>query len=76
MMYTMLSGKPPFKGEGIMDLFRSIKYGKVDLDSYVWPMVSDEAKALLLGLLARDPKERLSARESLNHPWIVLKDDN
>ena len=75
MMYTMLSGKPPFTGEGIMDLFRSIKSGKFDLDSYVWPIVSDEAKALLRGLLACDPRERLSARESLNHPWIVSADD-
>ena len=71
MMYTMLSGRHPFTGEGILDLFRSIKSGKIDLDSYNWPRVSDEAKALLRGLLAQNPRERLSARESLNHPWIA-----
>ena len=35
-----------------------------------WTSVSDEAKDLLRNLLQRDVKQRLSAKEVLNHPWL------
>ena len=46
MVYRMLSGEPPFKGKGILDVFQSIKAGKVDMESpQRWCFVSEEAKA-------------------------------
>lgn len=36
-----------------------------------WLYISDEAKDLIIKLLRQDPKERLSAKEALKHPWIV-----
>lgn len=34
------------------------------------PMVSQQAQSLMLGMMAHDPKKRLSASEALKHPWI------
>lgn len=39
-----------------------------------WDEVTEQGKLFLRELLKIDPKERLTADQALNHPWI-LKDD-
>ncbi|KAG5057198.1 hypothetical protein JHK86_012194 [Glycine max] len=53
--------------EGIFD---AILRGHIDFASDPWPSISSIAKDLVKKMLQADPKQRLSAVEVLNHPWM------
>jgi serine/threonine protein kinase len=64
-----LTGETPFKGSD-KDVMKLIQNGQVSLDDPKLNNVSKAAKDLLMHLLKKDPNERYSATEVLNHPWI------
>ncbi|KAL9242908.1 hypothetical protein vseg_016865 [Gypsophila vaccaria] len=70
ILYILLSGVPPFWGESEQGIFDSILMGHLDFSSEPWPSISSSAKDLVKKMLRQDPKERLSALEALNHPWM------
>ncbi|KAK8615284.1 hypothetical protein V6N13_069061 [Hibiscus sabdariffa] len=70
MLYILLCGVPPFWAENDNGIFSEILGGKVDFTSNPWPSISPQAKDLVKQMLTLDPKERLTAQEVLNHPWI------
>jgi serine/threonine protein kinase len=41
-----------------------------DFDDECWDDVSDMAKDFIKHLLVKSPKERLSAEQALQHPWL------
>ncbi|CAI8586697.1 unnamed protein product [Vicia faba] len=70
MLYILLCGVPPFWAETENGIFNAILRGHVDFSSDPWPSVSPAAKDLVRKMLNSDPKQRLTAYEVLNHPWI------
>lgn len=70
ILYILLSGVPPFWGENEKNIFDAILRGHIDFSSDPWPSISSSAKDLVKKMLRADPKERLTALEALNHPWI------
>nr|XP_045227477.1 MAP kinase-interacting serine/threonine-protein kinase 1 isoform X3 [Macaca fascicularis] len=85
VLYIMLSGYPPFVGHCGADcgwdrgevcrvcqnkLFESIQEGKYEFPDKDWAHISSEAKDLISKLLVRDAKQRLSAAQVLQHPWV------
>ncbi|XP_074263761.1 calcium-dependent protein kinase 29-like [Silene latifolia] len=70
MLYILLCGVPPFWAETEAGIFTEILKGKLDLESAPWPSISAEAKDLILKMLARDPKARITAAQALEHPWL------
>ncbi|KAE8610063.1 hypothetical protein XENTR_v10012002 [Xenopus tropicalis] len=85
ILYIMLSGYPPFVGNCGADcgwdrgemcrvcqnkLFESIQEGKYEFPEKDWSHISNSAKDLISKLLVRDAKERLSAAQVLQHPWL------
>ncbi|XP_005398726.1 PREDICTED: MAP kinase-interacting serine/threonine-protein kinase 1 isoform X3 [Chinchilla lanigera] len=85
VLYIMLSGYPPFVGHCGADcgwdrgevcrvcqnkLFESIQEGKYEFPDRDWAHISSEAKDLISKLLVRDAKQRLSAAQVLQHPWV------
>merc|ERR1712241_1223139 len=85
MMYILLCGYPPFSGNcghdcgwasgGACDacqlnLFKNIQDGKYEFHQREWGTISPEAKSLIMELLVKTPKRRLSARDVLNHEWL------
>ncbi|KAH7287203.1 hypothetical protein KP509_32G043400 [Ceratopteris richardii] len=70
LLYILLSGVPPFWAESEQDIFKEILEGSVDLSTDPWPSISPAAKDLVRKMLKKDVKERLSAQEILNHPWL------
>ncbi|KAL7113547.1 hypothetical protein ACP275_04G067700 [Erythranthe tilingii] len=70
MLYILLSGVPPFWAESENGIFNAILRGHVDFSSDPWPSISNGAKDLVRKMLNSDPKQRLSAFQVLNHPWI------
>lgn len=71
VLYEMLSGELPFKGETDREVVEKIKAGKVEFDSPCWDEISDDAKGLVRQLLQVDPYKRISALGSLQHRWIA-----
>ncbi|XP_045401457.1 MAP kinase-interacting serine/threonine-protein kinase 1 isoform X5 [Lemur catta] len=51
-------------------LFESIQEGKYEFPDKDWAHISSEAKDLICRLLVRDAKQRLSAAQVLQHPWV------
>lgn len=70
ILYIMLCGFPPFYDENNAVLFQTIRAGDFGFPSPYWDDISEEAKDLVRKLLRVDPKDRLSAAEVLEHPWI------
>ncbi|CAN8252353.1 unnamed protein product [Cochlearia groenlandica] len=70
MLYILLSGVPPFWAESENGIFNAILSVQVDFSTDPWPVISPQAKDLVRKMLNSDPKQRLTAAQVLNHPWI------
>ncbi|KAG8388935.1 hypothetical protein BUALT_Bualt02G0177000 [Buddleja alternifolia] len=70
MLYILLCGVPPFWAESENGIFNAILRGHIDFSSEPWPQISNGAKDLVRKMLNTDPKQRLTAFQVLNHPWI------
>ncbi|KAJ1263462.1 hypothetical protein BS78_09G186500 [Paspalum vaginatum] len=70
IVYILLCGVPPFWAESEHGIFNAILRGQVDFTSDPWPRISQGAKDLVRKMLNPDPKQRISAYDVLNHPWI------
>jgi len=90
MMYILLCGYPPFSGscgehcgwaDGgecqycQLDLFYNIQRGKFHFPKKDWSMISPEAKDLIAKLLVKTAKNRISAEDVLEHPWLKNRND-
>ena len=83
--YQLLTGRLPFAGEyasvaetymksGTADnkeMFRAVLYAELDFESPPWDVLSSGAKELVSSLLNRNPDERLTPEEALQHPWLA-----
>eukprot|EP00180_Rhodochaete_pulchella_P001763 Plantae.Rhodophyta-Rhodochaete_pulchella.ctg2632.p1 GENE.Plantae.Rhodophyta-Rhodochaete_pulchella.ctg2632~~Plantae.Rhodophyta-Rhodochaete_pulchella.ctg2632.p1 ORF type:complete len:481 (+),score=88.32 Plantae.Rhodophyta-Rhodochaete_pulchella.ctg2632:101-1444(+) len=71
LLYNMLSGELPFDGANIKEVLKRVKIGSFDFPDSEWANISDEVKDLIQGLLAYNPKVRLTAKQALEHPWLT-----
>merc|ERR1711879_360478 len=71
ILYIILCGFPPFYDENddLSRLYRKIKRAEYDMPSPYWDNISKHAKDLVRKLLQPDPKRRLTATMTLQHPW-------
>ena len=69
--YMLLSGAPPFFGSTDGLIKQSIINGTYTFPSTLFKDVSEEAKGFICSLLSYQPEYRLTARQALNHPWLV-----
>lgn len=70
ILYILLCGYPPFSGKNEEEIFSKVKLGKVSFDPEDWDKITVEAVNLIKKLLKSNPKERITAEEALNDPWI------
>ncbi|KAK4412968.1 Calcium-dependent protein kinase [Sesamum alatum] len=70
ILYILLCGVPPFWAETEQGVAQAIIRSVVDFKRDPWPKVSDRAKDLVKKMLNPDPKQRLTAQEVLDHPWL------
>ncbi|KAL7528588.1 hypothetical protein ACHAWF_006708 [Thalassiosira exigua] len=75
ILYILLGGYPPFIDDNQRKLFRKIRKGQYEFHEEYWGPVSEDAKALITGLLCVNASERLTAREALRSNWIALASD-
>lgn len=66
VIFEMITGKQPFKGNNKMELEKNILEGNIN-----WPMdMNLEAKSLIKKILKNNPKERPSLVQILEHPFF------
>ena len=70
-LYVMLCGYEPFYGETEKELIEANKKADIEFPETDWKLVSDDARDLVLKMTKADPRERLSAKDALQHPWMV-----
>ncbi len=70
ILYVLLSGTQPFTGSSEFEIFQKIRMGVYSMAGPRWEAVSKAAKDLVKNMMLYDPKQRFTALEALNHPWI------
>lgn len=74
ILYTMLCGRAPFHARSRDDsaaaVMARIKGGEFSFSSSAWNGVSQEAKAVVQGLLTVNPNQRLRMMDLRSNPWV------
>lgn len=68
--YMLLSGIKPFWGDTRQDVIDAVRRGKYNFKGKTWKGRSQEGKSFVSALLKKDPNERLSASQALEHKWL------
>ena len=71
IIWVMLVGYQPFRGETEQEVRRAIKSGKFVFDEEYWEDVHDDTKNFISSLLVLDPAKRFSAKDAQSHRWIL-----
>ncbi|KAE9540870.1 hypothetical protein AGLY_004115, partial [Aphis glycines] len=69
--YALLTGFSPFGGDTDQETFCNISNADIDFPDELFEDVSEEAIDFMRKLLVKDPRERLTAKECLKHPWLA-----
>ncbi|KAK6588993.1 hypothetical protein RS030_243609 [Cryptosporidium xiaoi] len=70
MAHILLSGIPPFTGNTDGEIIEKVKKGSIAFSEPIWNNISLRAKDFLQKLLNKNPNDRISAFQALQHPWI------
>lgn len=73
IMYTLLCGAPPFWNRKQMYMLRAIMAADYTFNSPEWDDISDAPKELIKQFLVVTPSLRITAKESLAHPFFESK---
>ena len=74
--YIILCGYPPFNGRCNDETHASVQRGKYYFPIEEWKDISHEAMDFIHRMLQMDPRRRMSAKEAMNHPWILKHNTN
>jgi len=69
-VYLLLSGEFPFHGTTQSQISGKIKSCDYNFPKAKWDHISGHAKDFIRKLLVANPAKRMSAAESLQHPWM------
>jgi calcium-dependent protein kinase len=70
ILFIMLTGRPPYAGSNERQILENVRLSPFDPTNYDFKGISPEAIDLIVKLLKVDLKERISAAEAVNHPWV------
>uniref|UniRef100_UPI003590274D death-associated protein kinase 3 isoform X1 n=2 Tax=Myxine glutinosa TaxID=7769 RepID=UPI003590274D len=73
LTYILLSGASPFLGDTNEETLSNITAMTFDFDEAYFGLTSNQAIDFIRQLLVKDPKKRLSIKETMAHPWIKSK---
>ena len=70
ILYMMLTGQPPYNGRDSKEILRQLEANPFSVHPEDFPDLSAEVLDLINKMLIIDPNLRISAVESISHPWI------
>lgn len=70
MLFVFLCGYHPFEGDDNKEIFRNVLKSPLEFEPTDWSSISDEAKDLVSNMLTKDPAERITASQCLEHSWF------
>ena len=70
ILYYMLCGHLPFKGNKEVIIAEKIVNDDLEFNDEEWEVRSKRVKELINSCLKKEPKERITIDEFLNHPWF------
>lgn len=71
LAYVLLTGFSPFGGDSDQETLRNISNAQLDFPSELFEGVSDQAKDFITQCLKRNPSERPTIKECLQHQWLI-----
>jgi len=71
--YVLLAGYPPFYADEDTAMFERIMNCDYDFDDECWDDVSELAKDFIQKLLVKDPQQRMTAEEAIEHAWLTTE---
>lgn len=72
VFYHMLSGRAPFKASNKGQLIQQLGQKSIKFEDKMWESLSDSAKDLIEQLMKLNPGLRISAAQTLRHPWVKV----
>ena len=70
ILFIFLCGYPPFEGNTFKEIFRNIYTKPLTFDPKDWDTISNLAKNLVCKMLQKDPAQRITAQQCLEHRWF------
>jgi polo-like kinase 4 len=67
MLYTFLTGKPPFDTDGIRNTLNKVVLAEFEMPMYL----TSEAQDLIRSLLKKNPQERIYLNDVVVHPFMT-----
>ncbi|CAN6709636.1 unnamed protein product [Malus baccata var. baccata] len=74
VLYILLSGMPPFWGKTKSRIFDAVRTADLRFPSDPWDRITGSAKDLIRAMLCKDPSQRLTAQQVLDHPWMRVNE--
>ena len=68
--YALTCGALPFDHDSPKDTVKATISNPLIFDLEQWSYVSDEIKDFITGLLQKDPSQRFTIEQALNHNWF------
>lgn len=69
--YVVLTGVSPFLGDTKQETLMNVTTSAIHFPSDLFGHLSPSCKDLIHKMLQRDPDDRITAKDSLSHPWII-----
>lgn len=73
ILYIILVGSAPFAGNSSQAILHRTIQGSYNTECRAWKRLSPEAQDLISRMLEIRPRNRITARDILRHPWILTK---
>ena len=70
ILYYMLCGHLPFKGNKEVIIAEKIVNDNLEFDEDEWEVRSKKVRELIISCLKKEPEERITIDDFLNHPWF------
>ncbi len=70
ILYYMLCGHLPFKGNKEVIIAEKIVNDDLEFDEEEWEVRSKRVRELIVSCLKKEPEERITIDDFLNHPWF------
>ena len=70
ILFYMLCGHLPFKGNDQSVVADKIVNDELVFEDKEWKKMSKEVKKLIYACLIKEPEERITIEDFLNHPWF------